>query len=671
MKRLILMISAALLAANAFADEGMWTVNDIDAALVHKLKKAGCTLSPDDIYSSTTASLSNAVVSLNSQCSGALISGKGLLITNHHYAYADLKSISTVDNNYLENGFSAATMDDEVYIPGKHAYVLQEIRDVTAEVNELIKEEQQAGRGTSMRRLAPLMEEKYRNETGFHASLSRMWAGEKYCISLYQDYTDVRLVAAPPVSAAAFGGDKDNWSWPQQKCDFALYRIYASKDGKPSKHSSYNVPLKPARFLTISTKGYTEDSFSMILGYPGHTDRYSCSSQVDRDLNLESPIVSFIRRDEMNIISKWMKKDPAVRLKYADRYFTLANGQELLAGQMECYRDQKILDRIKSREKKYMGSKDGARIVSDMAYKYLCSKNAQRNAIYFRETISKGSRLATIALKLKNDVAGLNMKKEYDAIDMRVENELFHYCVKMYYENVDSLYWGPFQREVREKFRNGKTINYTSLCDYLWKDGIMTREDNIYKFYIDIRKGDFSKDIKAAQGHPDAEELSQEYERMLYRARAAAGDLQYPDANGSLRMTFGKVRPYKSKYGPMSWESMSTEIFEKEDPEVYEYTLKPDWREALVAAGYDGEGEVPVSFITDNDITSGNSGSPVLNEYGEMTGIAYDGNRESLASPVMWSDSSCRAIALDIRFVLWTLRKYFHLDNVLKELDVR
>ena len=305
MKRTLLAVAlATFMCASASADEGMWMVNAISRALVQKMQAEGCLLDGSDIYDADKVSLSDAIVSLDFGCTGSMISEKGLLITNHHCAYADVHALSTPEHNYLEDGFSADFMDQEIYIPGKRAFFLQNVIDVTDEVEELIREETEEGRKFGMRHISAVIEERYNRQTGLNASLSHMWAGEKYYLALYKVYTDIRLVAAPPVSIAAFGGDIDNWEWPQHKGDFAMYRIYTAPDGSPAKYSEDNVPLKSTKKLEISLDGIKEGDFTMVIGYPGKTSRYSSAPKVNSLVNVTMPAATKVRKANMDITKK-------------------------------------------------------------------------------------------------------------------------------------------------------------------------------------------------------------------------------------------------------------------------------------------------------------------------------------------------------------------------------
>lgn len=662
MKRVSLLALALCLCAGARADEGMWMVNAISRVLEMNMQKAGCRLSSREIYNSEDVSLSDAIVSLDFGCTGSMVSAEGLLITNHHCAYDDVFRMSTAEHNYLEDGFWAHTRAQEFPIKGKNAYFLRQVLDVTDEVLALQDSLGLAGKPMGMRRLSHIMETKYGKQTGLEASLSSMWAGSRYYLALYEVYSDLRLVAAPPVCAAAFGGDIDNWEWPQQKCDFAMYRIYTAPDGKPAEYSEDNVPYVPKNVLHVSTEGVRQGSFTMVMGYPGSTFRYSSSAVVSYKSEHKLPIETKLQGGRMKIIAKWMNADPSVRLKYADKYFSLSNVQELREGEYQCYRAYGVAESKKAIERE--SGLDAMASAMDSVYKAL--EGPLRNLSVFRETIVRGSGIGAIVMKYKN--RDIDLEKEYSKLDLRCEKEIFAYTVEQFYKGIDREMWGPWQTEAYDSF-NG---NLKALADYMWTDSLMTRESPVFKFFADVKITDFNdrvtqalKDCPASHGATSLTALNNDFTKALYAHRLSQGIDQYPDANSTMRLTYGKVRSLRYPNGRKApWGTWSDEILAKQSP-MYEYTLIPSWKEALEKAG-----RMPVNFITCCDITGGNSGSPVLNAKGELVGLAFDGNKESLDSDAWYTPELNRCVCVDIRFVLWALRDYAHMDGVLAELGI-
>ena len=678
----------------AKADEGMWMINAIDAALEKKMQERGLELSANEIYNADApgASVADAVVSLDFGCTGSMISDQGLLITNHHCAYGDVHALSTPEHNYLEDGFWAFRSDEEIHIKGKSVYFLKKVLDVTEEVLRMQEEMALEGKPMGMRKLSFVMEKKYKEETGMETWLASMWKGKKYYMALYEVYTDIRLVAAPPVSAAAFGGDIDNWEWPQHKCDFALYRIYTAPDGSPAEYSEQNIPMKPERKLTISLDGYQDGDYTMIIGYPGRTNRYSSSFEVDFETSVELPVSNRNRTAQMEIIKEWMDRDPDIRLKYADYFFTLSNMQENFCGLEDCVKRFGVVGKkaaIEQDMQKWNSTLEGLKT------KYKAITDIERNTLYYRETMIRGSRLNQIMMRAHNqrnkDATGEKMLAKYAELDLRVEKDLTLYAIREYVANMDAEFMGPWQKEMIAKF-NGDS---QALAEYLWDNSIFTSEEGIARLgkrevpYEDIAADPlcrFTQEVRAAnlnriktetEGTPDILDLKKEYTHALYDLKAEMGEPQYPDANSTMRITYGAVGGFEPYDGVLcDWKTTPAGILEKYSPADYDFTLndrqyllyrKGDW--GRWGFGPDGN-MMYVNFLTDNDITGGNSGSPVLNSRGELIGLAFDGNKESLASDVWYTPGYNMCVCVDIRFILWTLDRYAGMTRIIDEIGL-
>ena len=665
--RIFAAFASLCISISAFADEGMWMVTP-------------------------GSNIADAVVSLDFGCSGSIISNKGLIITNHHCAYSDVFSLSTEEHNYLENGFWAFDAASEVNIPGKCVQFLRAFIDVTDEAHKVLEENNLEGKPMGGRRLSHLMEKKYSEETGLEASLSSMWAGSRYYMALYEEYRDIRLVAAPPVSIAAFGGDEDNWEWPQQKCDFAMYRIYAAPDGSPADYSPENVPLDTPVKLNISLEGLQPGDSTFVYGYPGRTDRYSSSAKLNYQMEVTLPIVTEIRGGEMKIMSAHMNADPSVRLKYSDRYFSLSNVQELEAGELLCYGRFNVLDRKKAVEKElseWINSSESNEydtLLEDLDRTYDAVRDASKNLTVYRETLIRSSRIAISASRLHSHTkdARDRMVREYADLDMATERDIFRYSLEKYYTGVDSCLWGPYQKSLYYSLAG----DFDAICDSLWNSSVLSdygramafaasdddiEGDPLYSFYTDVKTSDFSSKVSEAEGDKPMILLNREYTRALYEMRLEKGIPQYPDANSTMRMTYGTVSSSLQSFdgNTYDWYSTPSQIIAKDDPSRYDFCLRKDWKKLLKKHKWGRYGKpMYVDFITDNDITGGNSGSPVLNSAGELVGLAFDGNKESLASDASFTEDFNKCVCVDIRFALWTLDKYAGMDRILREIGL-
>ena len=669
----------ALISLNANADEGMWPVSD------------------------PGSHLAGATVSLDFGCTGSMISDYGLLITNHHCAYSDIHSISTPEHDYLEDGFWAMNTSEETPIKGKGAWFLRQVIDVTAEAEELRRSEAEAGRGSGDRRIGWLLEKKYSEQTGLEASMAGMWKGEKHYIYLYEVYRDVRLVAAPPVSIGAYGGDTDNWEWPQHKGDFAIYRIYTAPDGSPAGYSPENIPLRPAEVLTVSTSGISEGDSTFIFGYPGRTDRYASSWSIHRKSLIEYPAMCRLQGARMEIMHRWMNSSPAIRLKYADRFFSISNAQELYEGQTAAVRRYGVTG-IRQQEEARLwqwieaDSSRSARwgdLRDRMEKLYSNTDSLTLQRVYYREAHIRGSQYYLISARISGGVRTARQKGQeisqdairsalrlYAEMEPSAEQEMLACSMGEFLLYVDRQYWGEEITSIAPAFLQSPESVTDSLVaasflrdstaflaffaekpspDRIMADPLMRLFSSADFRKLNQRINDCGKRMHC---HNGVSGLEREYTAALYQMRLEEGIPQYPDANSTMRYTYGTVGPlYPKDAVTCNWYSTARGILEKYDPTVYEFTLKPEYRALLEEFP-----DMQVNFLTDNDITGGNSGSPVLNSKGELIGLAFDGNKESLCSDVFFHPDYCKTVCVDIRYVLWILDRYAGMQWLLDEI---
>lgn len=681
MKKTIIAFALAIAAFPLLADEGMWLTDRLD-------KK--------------TAAMTKAVVSYDFMGTGSLVSADGLVVTNHHVVYGDVFDLSTGERNLLKDGFWAYSRDMEIPIPGRSIQILRETIDVTAEVEELFRQGSVKEGPMMMRRLGGIMEKKYEEQSGKTAILSSMWKGSRYYISIYDNYSDIRLVAAPPESIGAFGGDEDNWEWPQQKGDFSFVRIYTAPDGSPAEYSPANVPMHSPDHLKIATKPVKEGSRSIVIGYPGRTNRYASSALVDFQTNVSLPVPVEIRGAQMEILRKWMNEDEGIRLKYADHFFGLSNAQELYSGQVACNRRFDVVGEKKALEQELNAwiNADGQRkarwgtLTADLEKAYAAVAQIERETAYYRECLVRASKLSSIAMRTsvllregtriqREENTKNASRRDYAAMDMRVEHDIFRYTLEQYYRNVSDEMLSPYHVELKKRFGS----DYDALCAYLWDNSWMThphaiREyldpdtklseiaaelttDPLCRFFNDNKINNFNTAIEKISEGLNLTTLGNEYTHALYQMRLAKGIRQYPDANSTLRVSWGSVKGFSPRDAiQCNWHSTVAGLLEKHNPHNHDFCLPDAWKAALEKA----DPKMVVNFITDNDITGGNSGSPVLNAKGELIGLAFDGNKESLASDTSFTPDYNRCICVDFGFVMWTLENYAHFDALLKEL---
>lgn len=683
-----MMAVALMIGATAFADEGMWMIQDINEALEKNMRARGLKLAANEIYNDEApgTAVSDAVVSIGFYCTGSVISDQGLIITNHHCAYSNIAKLSTPEHNYLEDGFWAMTSEEEIPIEGETVFFLKKVFDVTEEVKGIMKEFRANGKPFGIRKISAIMEKRYKEATGMECILSSMWAGEKYYMSVYKTYTDLRLVAAPPQSIGYFGGNQDNWTWPRHNCDFTIYRIY--EDGKP---------VTREKSLKISLTGYHPGSFAMVIGYPGRTNRYTSSAEINYQEKINLPISNAIRGGQMSIIRKWMDADPIVRMKYSEWFFSLSNIQENNDGMAKCFRRFWVKDEKIEQEKEMQKWIDAApnrkamweTLIPDLKAIYSETESVERDKVFFRETMFRGTFISRYMLRAGN-VSSVERAKEtlregFAATDARVEKELLEYACKEYFENLEFSYFGKFQVKMLDRFGD----DYKAMAEYIWNksvisslsriDGIQSvdevKNDPLRRMLTDTPVTTFNNRKDQLEKRQRVNKLGKEYKKALYWMRLHKDVEQYPDANSTMRITYGTVgglQPNDAVW--YNWYTTPEGILQKYNPDDHDYILK-DRHKYLLEKGrwgrwgtrVDGRRTMIVDFMTDNDITGGNSGSPVLNAKGELIGLAFDGNLESLASDASYTEGYNKCINTDIRYVMWVLDKYAGMKHIVKE----
>ena len=718
-KAIFYLLACVLLPVAASADEGMWLVSTFRDVIYPQMKKEGLKLKPGEIYNEESPALCNAIVAVDGGMgTGSVISDKGLVITNHHVAYGDIHSLSTPAKNYLEEGFWALEQKDELPLKGKTVTFLRQVRDVTDEAQAIRDSLEKANSlgifGT--RKVYGILERKYGRDTPFEVECASMWKGKKYLLFYYETYKDVRLVGAPPVKIGAFGGEQDNWGWPQHKGDFALYRVYGDAKGRPAAYSENNVPITPRKVLNVSTSGIHDGDYAMVIGFPGRTNRYMSSQAVREKEHVTNPVVIKARRDRLDIMLRHMEADPDVRLMYSDKYFNISNYADYAKWENKCLRRFDVVAIREAEEERLQRwiEADSARkaedgtLLEELARGYKARQGAERNLNYFREAWLGPSEALLVANRvssylgklerLKQDslivdskdarsvVAGSGrLRRNYDAA---TDRDLLARMVVNFTANVPREMWGVqlqamYDQAGGDADRMARAAFDASFCsDPVRYDAYFSKNRSVAEIRRDpmvaltesvtVQRFTGGVDKAEKRGRAHVGRSESRYADLLYDFRASEGLAQYPNANSTMRLTYGNVQPLNPSDG-VHYDSRSTiaGYMEKYNPDEYEYRVDDRMRRLIAKRDWGRWGEsgtLYVNFLTDNDITGGNSGSPVLDGRGHLIGLAFDGNRESMAGDVWFHPELARTVCVDIRYVMWVIDKYADAGWLLDEM---
>ncbi len=697
----------------ARADEGMWLLPLIEKMNIGKMTELGLKLSSEDIYSLNKASVKDAIVIFGGGCTGEIVSSQGLILTNHHCGYGSIQSHSTVEHDYLKDGFWAMSKDEELPNPNLSVTFLISIEEVTSQVLADIKPGMsESERTAAVNEARRKIEAKAAAGNNYRTLVSSFYGGNYYYLLVYERYNDVRLVGAPPSSIGKFGSDTDNWEWPRHTGDFSVFRVYAGADGKPASYSKDNVPLKPKHYLPVSIKERNEGDFAMILGYPGRTSRYFTSYEVNEQLQIVHPVRIKVRGIKQDIWMDDMKADPKVNIQYSAKYFGSSNYWKYSIGQ------KRGLERLNVKAKKEAIEQQFNKWISensDQKEKYGEALNLIKSAIdgraeYFRalsyateclqgcEIFSMNQGVSSLITALKSadsqktDEAILQIKNNasrfYKNYNASTDNKSVKAMLKLYREDVPAKFHPDFYAEVIDKKFKGDIDKFV---DDLFAKTIFSSEEKLNSFLSKPVLKTIEKDpvyLTATSYYKTAGELSKqtyEYEDAVMQGRriwiAALMEMspervKYPDANSTMRLSYGTVKDYDPRDG-VTYKYYTTleGVMEKYKPGDYEFDLPEKLIDLHARKEYgrygSSKGYMPVCFLTTNDITGGNSGSPVMNGNGELIGLAFDGNWESMSGDIAYEPELQRTIVVDIRYVLWVMDIYAGAKHLVDEMTIR
>jgi hypothetical protein len=722
MKRILaalLFFSFIMPEIKAWPDEGMWLPLYIKQLNEKNMQELGMKLSAEDIYNINQSSIKDAVLRLGTGfCTGEIVSEKGLVFTNHHCGYDAIAGLSSVEEDILTHGFWAYSMDQEKPIPDMSVSRLVYMESLTAFFEELDKNYESGLKAIRAREYAKDSIMKAATEGNhYEAEIKEMYGGREFYLMVYETFTDVRFVGAPPSSIGKFGGDTDNWMWPRHTGDFSILRVYTGPDGKPADYSENNIPYKPMHVFPISLKGIEEDDFAMILGYPGTTERYLTSYDIDFKQNIEQPALIEIFGYELASMKEAMDADDAVRIELASDYASISNYYKYLKGQnlglkryglIEEYRQKEMdftqwVNKDETRKEKY------GELLSDMEKQYAMYQRIHPGYYYISYGLFRLAILGHIYVfndfykKLaegasKEEIAGIvdnKLKPEcnmfFSGITMERNQELMRIFLFLTLDKMKNAEKLSFYSQIMEQKAESLQDKVNLYLDGLFSKSILYDQIAMDKFLEKPKASKLKKDqnFELITGLLDFydENYSMTARSVPYQIEELLGlyleglrewksDMDfYPDANSTLRMSYGTVKSYYPR-NAVFYNYITTHygILEKEDPTEEEFRVDPKLKELLLAKDFGQYGmnsdTLVVCFLTNNDITGGNSGSPVINDNGELIGIAFDGNWEAMTGDLVVDPVYNRTINVDIRYVLFVIDKFADAQNLMEELHI-
>ncbi len=710
---LILGLLSTTFASKAKADEGMWLPLLIKRLNYVDMQKEGLKLTAEEIYSANHSSLKDAIIQLGNGCTGEIVSNEGLILTNHHCGFGSIQSHSTVEHDYLTDGFWAMKKEEELPNPGFFVKFLIRIDDVTKQVLATVDDKMtEEDRASAIAKVVKELEGKNNDGGKFDVVIKPFFNGNEYYMFVMQTYNDVRLVGAPPSSIGKYGGDTDNWMWPRHTGDFSMFRVYTAPDGSPANYSEDNIPMKPKKFLPVSVAGVKENDFAMIMGYPGRTDRYLTSYGIHHNLKLVYPTRIKIRRAKLDIYAENMKADPKVRIQYASKYARVANYWKNFIGMSKGLKKLKVAEQKKATEDKLTQwidankarkAKYGNALTDiESAYKTINKYTVQK--YYYYEAIVYGPEILKLSKSYKKLLSQLKMRKadqgEIAALTAELkqkaetffrdynkptDQKVFAKMMQMFHENVIEDEQPKYLIEASQKYR----LDFNAMAEDMYKSTMFCDKDKLMKFLdkpsakelaedpafvtmiaFDDNYNKFKKESTEA-----SEQLARGNRLFIEALRKMEKDKKfYPDANFTMRLTYGKVGGYDAA-DAIHYKYYTTidGLMAKEDPNNPEFIVPAKLKELYMKKDYGIYGQdntLHTCFLTNNDITGGNSGSPVINGKGELIGLAFDGNWEAMSGDIAFEPELQRTISVDIRYVLFIIDKYAGATNLIDEMQL-
>ena len=716
MKKILFTFLTICLLINPFAkaDEGMWLPMFVSRLNYVDMQKEGLHLTAEEIYSINNSSLKDAIIQFGNGCTGEIVSNEGLIFTNHHCGYGSIQSHSTTQNDYLTNGFWAMNKNEELPNEGLTARFLVRMEDLTKEFQSQLK-----GIKTEKERTDKIAEliKKYENsvpkDNGFEAVVKTFFNGNEFYMFVYHVFKDVRLVGAPPSSIGKFGADTDNWMWPRHTCDFSIFRVYMSPEGKSATFSKDNVPYKPKHFLPISGKGVKKGDYAMIMGYPGTTDRYLTSYGVQLNIDVKNPNIVKIREEKLAIMRQFMNADPAVRIQYASKYAQTANYWKYFIGQTKGLKRLKVYDKKKELENQFVtwansnaqNKEKYGTAMTDISAAYAELGKFELQRWYFQEAIARGPEIigfsrnfSALAKELKAEKPDNDkIKKAIDALkaasekffkdyNQATDKKLLASMLNLYFTNVPK----EQQPELLSKIGSKCKGNFAEYTEDIFKKTIFSDVNKVNNLLSKPNVKAIEKDMAYVlmnafyDNYFKYNDQMKQYNEMLERGnrsfvagiREMQPDKKFaPNANSTMRVTYGQVLDYyPADAVHYDYKTTLDGVMEKEDPNNWEFVVPAKLKDLFMKkdfGDYAENGKMPVAFLSNTDITGGNSGSPVINGDGELIGLAFDGNWEAMSGDIAFEPNLQRTISVDVRYVLFIIDKYAGAKNLINELVIK
>ena len=693
MKKLLTLLALVSISFSAIADEGMWLLPYIKKMNEKDMKAHGCKLKAEDIYSAEKSSLKDAIVIFGGGCTGEIVSESGLLFTNHHCGYNSIQQLSSVEHDYLKDGFWAKNNAEELPAEGLSVRFVRHIFDVTADIMGNIpstasQEEYTTIAGQNKEALIAKLEAEY---PGMQIIIPSFFGGNQFFAFVLEVYPDVRLVGTPPSSIGKFGGDTDNWMWPRHTGDFSIFRVYAGKDNRPAAYSKDNVPYKAEKWLNISLKGIEEGDFGMIMGFPGSTERYKTSYEIDYMLEVDNPQRIYIRGERQQILRQWMDSEQAIRIQYDAKYASSANYWKNSIGMSRGIEKLNVRDKKAKQETEFQAWANSNTLPEEGYIDALTLiEQSQREAKDENATLQWLGEAFMQSVELVQTMLGMRdaeqFYKDYNAdVDRAVAKRMFviyrenNTHLPSIYQKIDSEFAGDSDKYVDWLYDNSKLTSlesYRAIAELskeerqqvFTSDPVYELTNSILTLYRELSPAAMAANLKFAEGH-------RKYIDGLMKMQPEKPWAS--DANFTIRLTYGNVLPYSPADGIVYNHYTTIEgVMAKEDPtNPVEFTVPERLKELYQKKDYgryaDKNGDLPVAFLVNCDITGGNSGSPVMNKKGELIGLAFDGNWEAMSGDVAFEPELQRTIAVDIRYVLFVVEKYGNAKWLIDELTIK